>query len=335
MPGKADRQAAAQPHPTRTVVRRRSVGLVVALAAGTAFADAGNTPERAASRPPQPALPADRPAESTAPAASAQAACQAVGSVTGLPAEGRRQAAAHARAPQGRIVAWAVSVAKPNKKERNTFGSDERLRYQEVRQGPTSVGLAPKKNGKYKLIRQSPTVQRRAGPASSTTSPQQAAKIKKGQILASRPRRGSASSVASSTRRVDWAATRAAKSAATGRRSLSRPQTKVGSIRDYDCIFTARLDRTGLLRQRVSHASRSCRGPAGTAAEALDRRRMPPRRRTPGDRLSSPLDAGGATRSPSPSRREPRRESWNASSSTAPSRREAREVVDVVAGGVV
>ena len=92
------------------------------------------------------------------------------------------------RAPKtGKLVAWAVKLGKPNKTERNTFGSPDFFGNKQYGKEPTArIGvLVPKKKGNYKLVRQSPTVQ--LGQATgemhyiTLNTP---LKIKKGQILA-------------------------------------------------------------------------------------------------------------------------------------------------------
>jgi hypothetical protein len=172
--------------------------------------------------------------------------CFVIGSVTGfeLKADGERHVM---RAPtNGTIVAWAVQLAKPNKLERNAFGAQNFFgtkRFGKEATGRIGI-LAPRKKGTYKLVRQSPTVKlnQSFGEFHYVTL-DTPLKIKKGELVALTtqtwiPVLTTAQYAPQST----WRASRNAKKCNGKRNAINAaPQTKVGSIRSYGCIFTARL----------------------------------------------------------------------------------------------
>jgi hypothetical protein len=232
--------------------RRRTIAFaalcagVVAIAAVTPFADAGNTKAKVIGQVkhnPKPLCP-QKPAENQNPPV-VKRPCFVIGSVTGfqLKADGKHHIMRATKT--GKLVAWAVKLGKPNKTERNTFGSMKFFGSKKYGKEPTgriSI-IAPKKHGKFKLIRQSPTVQlgQAAGELHYITL-NKPLKIKKGQILALTTQTWIPSLITTQyAPQSSWRASRAPKKCGNGKALDARPQTKVGSIRDYGCIFTARL----------------------------------------------------------------------------------------------
>jgi hypothetical protein len=191
------------------------------------------------------ALCPQQPAESQNPA-TIKRPCFVIGSVTGfeLKADGRRHVM---RAPSdGTIVSWAVQLAKPNKLERNAFGAQDFFgtkRFGKEATGRIGI-LAARKKGTYKLVRQSPAVKlnQSLGELHYITL-DKPLKIKKGELVALTtqtwiPVLTTAQYAPQST----WRASRSAKKCNGKENAINaKPQTKVGSIRAYGCIFTARL----------------------------------------------------------------------------------------------
>ena len=220
--------------------------LSAAAVALVPLADAGNQKAKVlgdVKHNPKPLCP-QKPPENQNPAV-VKRPCFVIGSVTGfeLKAEGEHHVM---RATQsGKLVAWAVKLGKPNKTERNTFGSPKFFGTKQYGKEPTgriSV-LAAKKKGTYKLVRQSPTVQ--LGQATGELhyiTLNKPLKIKKGQILGITTQTWLPSLVTTQySPHSSWRASRAPKKCGNNQALKARPQTKVGSVRDYGCIFTARL----------------------------------------------------------------------------------------------
>jgi hypothetical protein len=237
-------------------LRRRRALIFALLCAGllgaaavVPFADAG---KKAATigktkHTPKPLCPAKPPENK--PAAGTKKSCSVVGSVTGfqLKADGTPHLM---RAPKGgKIVAWAVNISKPNKIERNAFGGLNFFGTKKFGKEATArIGvITPKKKGKYKLLRQSPTVKLdQAFGEFHYITLNKPLKIKKGQIVALTvptwiPALGSPNDKSGS-----WRASTGAKKCVRGNNARqraidARPQTKVGSSRSYGCIYNARL----------------------------------------------------------------------------------------------
>jgi hypothetical protein len=219
---------------------------LVAAAALAPLADAGNKKPHVLGKVqhnPKPLCP-QKPPENQNPA-SVTRPCFVIGSVTGfeLKADGQRHVM---RAPRsGKLVAWAVRLGKPNKTERNTFGSPKFFGTKRYGKEPTArIGvLAARKKGKYKLVRQSPTVQlgQAAGELHYITL-DKPLKIKKGQLLALTTQTWVPALVTTQyAPQSSWRASRAPKKCGNNAALDARPQTKLGSTRSYGCIFTARL----------------------------------------------------------------------------------------------
>jgi hypothetical protein len=246
-----------QPMATRTETssRRRGATAFAALCAGVLgaaatlapSADAGNTKPHVLGQTKNTprALCPQQPSESQNPT-TINRPCFVIGSVTGfeLKADGERHVM---RAPTGgKIVSWAVQLAKPNKLERNAFGAQNFFgtkRYGKEATGRIGV-LAARKKGTYKLVRQSPTVKldQSFGEFHYVTL-DKPLKIKKGEVVALTTQTWiPALTTSQYAPQSTWRASRNAKKCNGKANAINAtPQTKVGSIRGYGCIFTARL----------------------------------------------------------------------------------------------
>jgi len=168
----------------------------------------------------------------------ADQACQAMGRVTGFQtsADGRRNPFKVRR--QGTIVAWSVSVSKPNKEERTFFA--EAL----SKSGPPSARLSilkPKGEGRFKLVKQSPVVQLESvlgnKPVFTLTDP---LRVRKGMIVALTTPTWISNLADAQARKSDlWRASREDGQCLSKQDLLqrSRPQQKVGGKRNYDCTY--------------------------------------------------------------------------------------------------
>lgn len=176
----------------------------------------------------------------------ADEACQAMARVTGfqVDADGRHNPF-KVRKP-GTIVAWRLDVAKPTASEQEFFSTEI------DKSGPPSARLSvlkPKKGG-YKLIRQSAVVQLNSvlgtRPTFTLTDP---LRVKKGMFVALSATTwisnladagASAGDTWTTSRQPGQCGTEAGDSAAENEADLkkrSRPQQKVGGIRDYACKY--------------------------------------------------------------------------------------------------
>jgi hypothetical protein len=235
--------------------RRRAAGafalLCAASIAGAAalapLADAGNSKPKKIGyhgKAPSPLCP-QQPPEKQHPGTITRP-CFVTGSVTGfqLKANGRHHVT---EAPSGgKIVAWSIDLGKPNMTERNAFGSSKFFGTKLYGKEATArIGiLGQKKHGRYKLLRESPTVKldQAFGELHYITL-NKPLRIKKGQIVALTtptwvPSLITNQFVTGST----WRASRP-KDKCSGRKNAidAHPQTKVGSTRTYGCIFTDTL----------------------------------------------------------------------------------------------
>lgn len=227
-----------------------TLALVAALAP---LADAGNTKPKQlgmTGHRPRPLCP-QRPPESQNPTTVTRP-CIVTGSVTGfqLKANGQHHVM---RAPsRGRIVAWAIDLGKPNKTERNAFGAKDFFGTKAYGKEATAriAILKPKKHGTYKLLRESPTVKldQAFGELHYITL-NRPLKIKKGQIVGlTTPTWVPALTTNQFVDNSTWRASRkkgkcSGKTPEETRRLAiaARPQTRIGSTRQYGCIFTDTL----------------------------------------------------------------------------------------------
>jgi hypothetical protein len=174
--------------------------------------------------------------------------CQAMGRVTGfqIGADGRR-GLYKVREP-GRIVAWSVDLSRPSKDEQEFFA--EVLE----KSGPPSARLSilkSKGHNDFKLVKQSPVVQLHPflgkSPVFTLTDP---LKVRAGLVVAlttptwvsNLSDAGAADSDAWRTSRDEGACgTETNDSAEENEADLtkrSRPQQKVGGVREYACKYT-------------------------------------------------------------------------------------------------
>jgi hypothetical protein len=227
-------------------------GVCAALVAAAALAPFASAGKKASvlghtKNAPKPLCPAKPPENK--PNQGTKRACSVVGSVTGfqLKANGVRHLT---RAPKtGKIVAWAVDISKPNKIERNAFGALNFFGTKKFGKEATGrIGvITPKKKGKYKLLRQSPTAKldQAFGELHYITL-NKPLKIKKGQIVALTVPTWIPALGAANDKTTSWRASTGAKKCVRGNNARqraidARPQTKVGSSRSYGCIYNARL----------------------------------------------------------------------------------------------
>ena len=172
--------------------------------------------------------------------------CSGVGSVTAfmrvadgdrLPFKARRN---------GKIVAFALDLSRPTKKQRNFFGKI----FKSSRYGkdPTARLAVIKQNrharDKYKLVRQSPTVNLTSALGSKEIfTLDRPLKIRKRQVVAlTIPTWASNFALNVSSKDNQWRASRKAGRCNTSNLANakhSRPQQKVGSLRHYSCDYSA------------------------------------------------------------------------------------------------
>ena len=179
--------------------------------------------------------------------------CEAVGSVTGFQrvADGQKQPFRVRR--DGKIVAWAIDLSRPKKSQRRFFGDIfESHRYGTKPTARISV-LKHKSRRKYKLLRQSPAVQLSGSLGDKQVfTLNQPLRIRRGNIVAlTVPTWASAFAVGLSRRGNKWRGSRTKPNCSPKSQSTrdvrrfaraSRPQQKVGSVREYGCDYeTARL----------------------------------------------------------------------------------------------
>jgi hypothetical protein len=227
--------------------RRRSARLFAALCAGAIaaaalapLADAGNKKAKQigfSGKPPSPLCPKN---------------CIVTGSVTGfqLKALGQHHVM---RAPTGgKVVAWAIDLGSPNKMQRNAFGSQNFFGTKAFGKSITGrIGiLKPRRGGRYKLVRESPIVKLdQAFGEFHYVTLKRPLKIKKGQIAALTtptwlPALVTSDFVNGSTWRASRRKGKCSGNTISQTRRLAvnaRPQMKVGSTRQYGCIYTDTL----------------------------------------------------------------------------------------------
>jgi hypothetical protein len=175
------------------------------------------------------------------------------GSVTGfqIKADGRRHAfVAH---QNGRIIAWAIDLAKTNRYENRAFGDTSFFGTKNLGGHPTArLAILKKKDGPhYKLLRQSKTIDLKPDQGHRAfITLDHPLKVKRGLIVALTtqtwaPALASGTAIAQEN---SWRASRHSGkcSGATQEQTralaiAARPQTKVKSVRQYGCTYTDRL----------------------------------------------------------------------------------------------
>ena len=215
-------------------------GAIAAAAALAPAADAGNQKAKRigfSGNPPSPLCPKN---------------CIVTGSVTGfqLKASGQHHVT---RAPSGgKIVAWAIDMGSPNKMQRKAFGAQDFFGSKGFGKATTAriSILKPRKGGRYKLVRESPTVKLdQAFGEFHYVTLKRPLKIKKGQIVGLTtptwvPALTTSDFVQGSTWRASRRKGRCSGKTVSQTRKLAveaRPQTKIGSTRQYGCIYTDTL----------------------------------------------------------------------------------------------
>lgn len=178
--------------------------------------------------------------------------CIVTGSVTGfqLKANGQHHVT---RAPSGgKIVSWAIDLGTPNKTQRKAFGAKDFFGTKAYGQETTAriAILKARKHGTYKLVRESPTVKLdQAFGERHYITLKRPLRIRKGQIVAlTTPTWVPALTTNQFVQGSTWRASRKKGKCRgntideTRRLAIAaRPQTKLGSTRQYGCIYTDTL----------------------------------------------------------------------------------------------
>jgi hypothetical protein len=179
---------------------------------------------------------------------TATSPCFAIGKVTGfmLVADGEKHPFSVRKS--GKLVAWALDLSRPKKKERKFFGSI----FGNKKFGSTPTAriavLKRTQSKEYKLLRQSPivTVSDVLG-RKETFTLEKPLRVRKGQVVAlTYPTWAPNFATTNVGPNTDqWRASRGHKrcnTETTRNAKRSRPQQKVGSIRPYRCDYNnARL----------------------------------------------------------------------------------------------
>jgi hypothetical protein len=176
--------------------------------------------------------------------------CEGVGSVTGFPlvAGGEKRPMNVPR--NGKLVAWAIDLSRPNKSQREFFGELFKSERYGVKPTARISVIKHRRKRDYKLLRQSPVVR-----LSSALGRRQVftldkpLRVKKGQVVAlTVPTWSSNFASHISERRNKWRASRSRRNCEPNSSDItavrrfarkSRPQQKVGSVRGYGCDYTS------------------------------------------------------------------------------------------------
>jgi hypothetical protein len=179
--------------------------------------------------------------------------CAVIGSVTGfqIKADGHRHAFRVHQA--GRIVAWAIDLAKTNGYENKAFGDTSFFGTKGLGGHPTArLAILKKKDGPhYKLLRQSETVDLKPDQGHKEfITLKHPLRVKKGLIVALTTQTW-APALASGTnvsKNNSWRASRHSGKCSGNNPDQTRalaiaakPQTKIKSVRQYGCTYTDRL----------------------------------------------------------------------------------------------
>ncbi len=227
-------------NPSTTGTRRRARPLLVfgalcaILIAAVAVSSAGARPAKVLGKTkhtPNPVCPKN---------------CSGVGSVTAFMrvADGDRFPFKVHR--NGKLVAFAVDLSRPTKKQRNFFGKIFKShRYGKVPTARIAV-LQQKRHGrtKYRLVRQSPTVKLSGALGNKQIyTLDKPLRIRKGLTVAlTVPTWSSNFATGVSGNDNQWRASRKegqCNTSSVNNAKKSRPQQKVGSVRHYSCDYTA------------------------------------------------------------------------------------------------
>ncbi len=176
--------------------------------------------------------------------------CEGVGSVTGFPlvAGGEKRPMNVPR--NGKLVAWAIDLSRPNKSQRDFFGD----LFESERYGmkPTAriAVIKHRRRHDYKLLRQSPVVNLSGALGRKQIfTLDKPLRIRRGQVVAlTVPTWASNFASHISQRRNKWRASRSRRNCAPNGSDMnavrrfarkSRPQQNVGSVRGYGCDYTS------------------------------------------------------------------------------------------------
>jgi hypothetical protein len=180
--------------------------------------------------------------------------CSAIGKVTGFPLEADGEKHPLTAPENGKLVAWALDLSRPRKKQRQFFGA--LFGNKKFDDTPTARLSVIRRGGRreYKLLRQSPIVKLSGALGRRETfTLDKPLRVRKGQIVAlTTPTWASSFSTHDahghtlSSTGNEWRASRRHSNCAPKRdttRSLnefareSRPHQKVGSVRKYGCDY--------------------------------------------------------------------------------------------------
>ena len=179
--------------------------------------------------------------------------CEAVGSVTGFQRVADGEKRPFRVRKDGKLVAWAIELSRPKKSQRSFFGGIfESHRYGTDPTARLSV-IKRKRHREYKLLRQSPVVKLSGALGQKEVfTLNKPLRIRRGNIVAlTVPTWASAFAVGLSRRGNKWRGSRTKPNCSPKSQDprdvrrfarRSRPQQKVGSVREYGCDYeTARL----------------------------------------------------------------------------------------------
>jgi hypothetical protein len=239
--------------------------LLAALIAAAWPGDAGSAP------PPTVLLGKTTSTPSPACPGTARQECQAIGRVTGFQALAGNESQPFVAPFDGAVVAWSVTLSRPNRKERSffddLFGSPPKARIAVLRR------IKGKRPPAFMMVRQSP-VQVLTPYLGHTVvfALVHPLVVLKGQVVAlTIPTWAPALAIDLNGARNTWRGSRKAGTCSSSDKDIesSNPQQRVRSKRQYGCYFstsrllyTATVVKKPVKKQRRSRAARAPRGPA-------------------------------------------------------------------------
>lgn len=202
---------------------------------------------------------------------TARRECQAVGSVTGFQAVVGREGQPYMAPFDGRLVAWSITLSRPNRKERaffdDLFGSAPKARVSVLRR---VKGSRPPV---FKMVRQSPiqvlTPYLGHTPVFALTHP---LAVLKGQVVALTIPTWAPALAIDLNGNNTWRGSRKAGTCSSSEKDIeaSNPQQRVGSRRQYGCYFsTSRVLYTATLVKKPLRRSQSSRRSARGSTVSL------------------------------------------------------------------
>jgi hypothetical protein len=184
------------------------------------------------------------------PTDTARHPCEGVGSVTGFPLVAGGEKRPMNASQNGKLVAWAIDLSRPNKSQRNFFG--DLFKSDKLGKKPTAriAVIKHKQHADYKLLRQSPVVNLSGALGRRQVfTLDKPLRIRKGQIVAlTVPTWASNFASHISRDKNRWRASRSPHNCAPKTSDIdavkqfarrSRPQQKIGSERGYGCDYTS------------------------------------------------------------------------------------------------